>query len=335
MTSDERAVRRARRLLRGYPPAWRARYGEEFVQLLVDDISDRPYAVRRTVDVLAHAALARFTATGLVADGDDPDARLRAGLGSFGLALVAFAALGVAVWAQLTIDWQWAAPPEPATRAAMLLMTVGAAALGLLGVLGLLPLLWRLCLEVIRSRRRDLAWRLAVSVIAGVVLATGSVHFGRGWPGTGGHVWPGRDLVPAALARACWAATLWETSYWAHPGALASFPTGEVVWMAVGPTSLLAMLSGLIGSVRRLHLTQPILRFELWLGAGSALAMIAFLAGAGSWVVAGHPGSHGLFRTGAIDGIALAVMTGVFLTAFGALARMLGRPRPTAGVGSA
>ena len=32
------AERRARLLVRCYPPAWRARYGDEFVQLLVDEM---------------------------------------------------------------------------------------------------------------------------------------------------------------------------------------------------------------------------------------------------------------------------------------------------------
>ena len=43
--------RRARRLVRWYPKEWRARYGEEFTQLLVDDISERPHSWHRTLDV--------------------------------------------------------------------------------------------------------------------------------------------------------------------------------------------------------------------------------------------------------------------------------------------
>jgi hypothetical protein len=45
------ADRRARRLLRWYPKAWRLRYGEEFTQLLIDDISERPRSWHRTLDV--------------------------------------------------------------------------------------------------------------------------------------------------------------------------------------------------------------------------------------------------------------------------------------------
>jgi hypothetical protein len=42
---------RAHRLLRWYPKEWRLRYGEEFTELLVDDIAERPRSWRRTVDV--------------------------------------------------------------------------------------------------------------------------------------------------------------------------------------------------------------------------------------------------------------------------------------------
>lgn len=51
------AERRARRLLHWYPKRWRTRYGDEFTQLLIDDIGDRPRSWRRTLDV-AHSGLA-------------------------------------------------------------------------------------------------------------------------------------------------------------------------------------------------------------------------------------------------------------------------------------
>jgi hypothetical protein len=45
------AERRARRLVRWYPREWRRRYGEEFAQLLADDIAERPRSWHRTLDV--------------------------------------------------------------------------------------------------------------------------------------------------------------------------------------------------------------------------------------------------------------------------------------------
>ena len=66
-TSDagDAARRRAERLLAGYPTAWRARYGEEFVELLLADIEERPRSWRRTADVVANGGLARLRVAGL------------------------------------------------------------------------------------------------------------------------------------------------------------------------------------------------------------------------------------------------------------------------------
>lgn len=59
--SRARAERRARRLLRWYPKRWRARYGDEFTQLLIDDISDRPRSWHRTANVVQNGVALRLT----------------------------------------------------------------------------------------------------------------------------------------------------------------------------------------------------------------------------------------------------------------------------------
>jgi hypothetical protein len=59
MTDREQAERRARRLLRWYPKAWRDRYGEEFTELLIDDIGERPRSWSRMLDVARRGMSAR------------------------------------------------------------------------------------------------------------------------------------------------------------------------------------------------------------------------------------------------------------------------------------
>jgi hypothetical protein len=56
---------RAERLIRWYPKAWRSRYGEEFAELLIDDITERPRSTARTLDVARGGILARLAAAGL------------------------------------------------------------------------------------------------------------------------------------------------------------------------------------------------------------------------------------------------------------------------------
>ena len=104
------AVRRAKRLVRCYPPAWRTRYGEEFTQLLLDDISERPRSLGRTADVFRSGVLARLAFAGLGGDALQPKQQVRVGLAMVGFSVTAFLAAGVAIWSQLTIGWQWSAP---------------------------------------------------------------------------------------------------------------------------------------------------------------------------------------------------------------------------------
>ena len=322
MTDTEAAERRARRLVRCYPRAWRARYGEEFTQFLIDDIAERPRSLTRTADVLRSGLLVRLACAGLAGDAlSEPWHQARAGLATLGVALSAFLAIGVALWSQLTIGWQWSAPAAGATKAGMLLMSGAMPAIALVALLAAAPLVWVITSEVLRGRGLIYVWPLIATGIGASALAVGSVHFGHGWPGTGGHPWAGRDIVPGAVARFCWAATLWLTSYWAHPGALASFPASEIAWMIASPLALLAMLIGAAGTVRRLPLTAGLMRYESWLGLSAGPVMAGFLAGASSWIVSGGPAPHGLFRVGAIDVAGVVVMAGALIVAFGAAQR--------------
>jgi hypothetical protein len=61
VTGRATAERRALRLLRWYPKAWRLRYGGEFTQLLIDHMAERPRSWQRTLDV-ARCGLAARTA---------------------------------------------------------------------------------------------------------------------------------------------------------------------------------------------------------------------------------------------------------------------------------
>jgi ABC-type Co2+ transport system permease subunit len=237
--------------------------------------------------------------------------------------LIAFLAFGVAIWSQLTIGWQWSAPAAPATKAAMLVMSAVVFVFAGLALLAAIPLGCTLCRAFVQGRASGLLAPVISVVLGTVVLVVGSIHFGHGWPGTGGHPWAGRDVVPGAVARFCWAATLWITSYWAHPGALASFLPSEIAWMVASPIALLAVLIGAAKTLRRLPLSPRVLRYEAWLGTATALAMAGFLAGASSWIISGGPAPRGLFRVGAIDSVGVAVMAAALILAFRAAQRAL------------
>jgi hypothetical protein len=59
--ADSATTKRAQSYLRWYPSPWRERYGEEFVAHLEIELSERPFSLARSSDIVAHGLLARFS----------------------------------------------------------------------------------------------------------------------------------------------------------------------------------------------------------------------------------------------------------------------------------
>jgi hypothetical protein len=313
--------RRAARLLAWYPRAWRDRYGEEFAELLVAEIEERPASWRRSADVAVSGLLARATFAGLRGEALGPTEQMGATLAVVGGALVAFLAFGLASWAQLTIGWRWSRPDTPATSAGMVVMSVAVAAFVVLLLLAVAPIAWSTLRQLARPGRRPLVVPTALFVGGAVLLVAGARHFENGWPGTGGHHWAHQGLVPSGPAAFLWAATLSVSSYWAHPDALRSFPVAEVVWMAFSPVAIACLAAGTVGTLRRLILSPRVLRYELRLAGAACAGMLVFFAGSCLWVVDGGSGPRNLFHTGVIDLVGLVVMIAALLIAVGAVVR--------------
>ena len=113
-------------MLRWYPAQWRARYGEEFTELLLADLSEQPRSWRRSADVARSGLLARLAGAGLTShppEPTDPALAARASLATLACALAAFLTFATAMWAQLTIGWQWAPPAARPTTVAMVVMS--------------------------------------------------------------------------------------------------------------------------------------------------------------------------------------------------------------------
>ncbi|HEY2288730.1 MAG TPA: hypothetical protein VGH88_23550, partial [Streptosporangiaceae bacterium] len=293
---------RAARLLRWYPRAWRSRYGEEFAELLVADIEERPRSRSRTADVIRGGIMARLGDAGLCDAGRVPGRGTHpasASLASLACCAAVFVSVGGAMWSQLTTGWQWSAPRTAGVTAAMLAMSAAMLALAALAVLAVLPVAWR----VAAGRAPGLRGPSALFLAGLVVVVAGGRHFGNGWPGTGGHPWAHQGLVPGGVAAFSWASTLSVSSFWAHPAALAAFPAAELAWMALSPLAVAGAVTGAAAVVRRAGLSPRVLRFETWLGRLACAAMAVFLAGTCAWVapLLGVGGAGSLFRPGAID----------------------------------
>jgi hypothetical protein len=311
---DKRQIR-ARRLLLAYPRTWRVRYGEEFLELLLSDMDDRPSSLKRIVSVGRAGTLARLSDAGFQSSGLPSAERSRASLASLYCSVAVFLSLGAAMWAQLATGWQWADPVAPGTYAGMILISAGTAAALLAMVLAAVPVAAVVALRVVGRRGRDLLVPSAMVVAGLTVILLGAHHFQNGWPGTGGHPWAHRYMAPGRIGAFVWASTLGLTSYWMHPTSLASFPAGEIAWMTASPLAIASAVVGSVKILRRVDMPARVLRYETSLGRFAVSAMLVFVAGSSCWIVYG--GSHEglLFHAGAIDMVELVIAAGAIAAA--------------------
>ena len=286
----------------------RARYGDEFVELLVADMGERPHSSQRSLDVVRGGLVARSAQASLGGHPLDPDDAPHRSLVAVGGALSIFVVFALAMWAQLTIGWQWSPPSTQATSLAMFVMTAAIVAVGVLCLAAAVPVVWSVARRLCSRGAGDLVLPLLVAVGGVTVLVVGTHHFANGWPGTGGHAWGRQGIVPGGVAAYAWASTLFVTSYWAHPAALGGFPVTEVAWMLVSPLALAAALVGLAKVVRRVELSPRALRYEKRLTLAVTMAMAAFFTGAAMWVFDGGPGPRNLFHIGVIDMVDLGAL---------------------------
>jgi hypothetical protein len=342
------AHRRARRLLRWYPPPWRDRYGAEFTELLLADMADRPRSPARTLDVARGGILARLAGAGLAgsglagsgpaggglaAAGGPPDlagARARhlaASVATLAAAGAVFLVIGAGQWSQLLVSWVWTAPGArgagpawAAGRAATLGTLAGLAVLLALGLAAALPVLAATAAGLARPRfrgqRRRLGWPAAVLAAAVTGLVIGGRSVENNWTGTGGLHSP----VPGGVAAFTWAVTLFVTAYWAHPGLLAAFPAPERAWMAVSPLLLGAAVACAVLLVRRAGLSPRAARFEAGLAAAGCAVMTAVTALSLAWLAAAGPlaGQRGIFHAGWVNVACTAVLALALLTGLAA-----------------
>jgi len=320
--SGERAngAQRAERLLRWYPKTWRSRYGEEFTELLISDIGERPRSWWRTADVIRGGIVARLADAGLCgcAPGAAPQARAsqaRASLASLACCAAVFLGFGGAMWSQLTIGWQWSEPDTAGVAVATFVTSGAMLAFAVLAVLAALPVTWSVASRLARGRPPGLLGPSVLFLAGLAIVVAGGRHFGNGWPGTGGHPWARQGLVPGGVAAFSWASTLSVSSFWAHPGALAAFPAPELAWMAVSPLAVTCAVAGAATVVRRAELSPRILAFETRLGAAACVTMVVFLGGCCAWIADRSPGPGNLFHAGAIDVAGAAVMTAALAVA--------------------
>jgi hypothetical protein len=312
---------RATRLLLWYPPTWRARYGEEFAELLAAELSAQPNCLRRTADVVVSGLRARLADASLVSHPLDQESAVRAGLATLACSGGVFATFGTALWSQLAIGLQWAVPDNRGITQAADLMSLALAVSCVVAVLGVAGLIRATAVAVARGQGKPLLRPAAMAIVSAAVLFVGGRHFANAWPGTGGHLLAAQGLVPGGVAAFCWATTMWITSYWAHPAMLAAFPATQIAWMTLTPLAACGLMTGVARLMRRLDRSPRALRYETWLGRVAGAGMLLFLSGILRWLSSEAAGQRPAFHAGSVDLAGLAVLMLVVASGLRALRR--------------
>lgn len=301
--------RRAKRLLRWYPGQWRARYGDEFSELLAAEIAQKPRCLHRSVDVAAGGIMARLADAGLAGVTTNRSDQPERSLVTFGCSIAVFLAFAASIWSQLNIARKWSEPATPATHTAIVMMTVALFSCLALTALGAAPILWHAAVAVSRRRGPELRKPALLFLAGTAMLIAGGLHFRSGWGGSGTHPWTHQAMGPGGAIAFMWASTLAVSAYWAHPSVLASFPLSEITWMAVSPMALIATATGAAKIVRRLEIPVRLLRFTNYIARAISVSLGLFVFGTLTWLLDGGTGPSNLFQAGTVDQIGLAVMT--------------------------
>jgi NADH:ubiquinone oxidoreductase subunit 3 (subunit A) len=221
MSTNPDNTRRARRLLRWYPPAWRERYGEEFVDHLEREFADRPIDFKRSVNVARKGLAARVGDLGLSESGVNPNGQARAALGtSFALTALMIVVM-LDLWSRAMAAWSSRTyHPIPVNittgilTAAMALLLLALPAVVIVVVLSAAR-------QILRGRGRSLLGPSLLALVSGGFLLYAArllprlfsiyIHGAHGFPGTRLSD-PGQ--VIANLASITWDLTLRWVAPW-------------------------------------------------------------------------------------------------------------------------
>ncbi len=298
----------AQRLLRWYPAEWRARYGDEFGELLASEIIEEPRSLHRHVDVAIGGLLARLAAAGLSGTPVNASDQPQRSLVTFGCVLAAFMTVAASIWSQLNIARTSAPPAASATDRGILIMTVALFTCLATVAVGGAPLAWKAAKAVWGRRGAGLRGPALLLTVGAAVLIVGGLHYRGGWAGSTAHPGADQGMAPGILIAVMWASTLAVSAYWAHPSVLLGFPPSEIAWMIISPLALVAMVTGAAQSARRLEFSARLLRFTRSVAKAASLGLGLFLLGNLIWLVDGGPGPNNQFRAGTVNLVGLAVM---------------------------
>jgi len=293
-------TRRAERLLRWYPPAWRECYGEEFVDHLEQEFADRPIDFGRSVNVACKGLVTRVGDAGLSNTGVNPSGQARAALGTSFALIALMVIVMLDLWSRAMGAWSSRTYHPLPVDASTGVLT---AAMGfLLLVLAAVVSVVVLCAarQIVRGRARRLIGPSLLASVSGVFL----LYAARIFPSLlapyihGAHGFPGTRLSDPGQVIANLATVTWElTQRWVAPWnqGISPLPTAQSIIDDCVPLAMFAFGIALAMLIRRVELPRVSQRLVFpAVVLQSTLAAVFFLAYM-AWSVFGGPSNFEYF----------------------------------------
>jgi hypothetical protein len=287
MKSSTGLAQRARRLLTLYPPIWRERYGDEFVDFMEQSMADDRHNAKRTANIIYKSAKVRLGDLGIIGPTLDEASAPKVALSTTTFLASVFAVFALFYWSCAMVSWN--SNPTVATPFAesiwmgaitvsTILLTLTLLAIGLT----LIVRAWR---KAVLGHERRL-FRLLFMVFGSAAVIVNSMYQYTRWTiARGGIDWSRPGLALKQIAgNTQWItqSTIWGPSwtgwhFFSNNGPLHYGTPIAVFVLAFSIAKLARRLDFSLSANRTARIATKLL----------SLAMISFLLSFAGWTLAG------------------------------------------------
>ena len=317
MSDSTADCRRAKRLLLWYPRTWRERYGEEFVDHLEQEFTEKSVDFRRTVNIASKGLVARVGDFGFSNATLSPEGQTRAAVGTSFVLLNLAAVVVLNFWSLAMLRWSGRTYHPIPVSATTGILTVVTGLMLLVLVAIVLIVVSSTGRQIRRGQFRRIAVPSVLAAASGALLlyAVRSVPYelylyAHGYHGRPGIGWTQPGSAITALAQTTFERTQGWVSPWNQPH---GNPTSSYVVNDLVPIAVLLFGISIASLWRRVELPRFVKRFSSatvsLLGVLTSVFLVAYLF----WIGFGGPsGDEAFVPEGTRIGYTYLVALGIF-----------------------
>ena len=277
MISALKSTRRAQRLLRWYPLAWRERYGAEFVDLMEQEIAEMPRSFKRSRNIIHRGLVTRLREVGLASSTLNPDDQPRAAIATVFVVSAIFMALALNFWSIAMLTWNanWRAPASLAVTLWTGAITVLAVIVFGLVLVAFGAFLWSAVKRVVKGQARGIVGPLTLIMSSLIFLVFSIRSTLRFVIARGGIDWTHPGQAVKQLAGTTHALT--STILWIWTSPRESVALGSNIVYGMIPVVLVVLSFSVAVLVRRTDFSVAVIRWGRFVLMLLVFAMVLFI----------------------------------------------------------